>query len=897
MGLIKKIIFYFLLTITGLLIPYIWYRIFKKAGHVYWKYILLPALYLWYLLLLRIPLFILVQYPLHLLGVATKTLSKLFVAVETYILDHEKGIGVLYGALFLVSFYIVPTESITQFESASAISTTVVFLAVLSFGLTVLAVLLYNLLSSISLAQGSLSIDVEKLPGVAVAAGAKQGVKQAKEKGAEIKERGKRGARKAGRAAKKGQEMADTGSKVYKDIQGAEEAGSKLVSSGVLRGSGPVTKTLLRGLGAISGEGILVGVVGGILLIVAMFIYALALSVFSFFIIGLIIGPAYIYVINVFGSLIISPLLGGAEVAGAYGDMFGTQFMNQYAVGIGEIGAVEQTGAMVSQTAAKIGCIAKGPACFRQWQLNNTKRPGSEDVGEQYGLSIDRFQVGQGKDLDIAYKDADYAIPISFTLSNPRRGLKGLSAENVSYRMVVKDSGKKYCDTGWTGVDAFNIREIPNPEDKEFAGNDIYPGTSASTGFQTITGNENGDNFTLKGCEMLQPALGGYKTVMLEVKYNYFSQSTLYFQGMSLQNLQSDSSIEKRMKKSKTADTPVKASINVNSPVLFDQNELESTTGGGQSASQPFAVRSSLDTGEFDLRYKVRNLSVRNSQQTTSYDNEKEECQFKGFDDRLLGLEPEAKENLIDSEAEDRDLWFSRENKPPIFGCVMVLENPQDISPTGETLTMGVEAEYTVALEQKIDGFKAYNSQCGARYNCPLLVTDYYNESVEKINYNNWMTECTGLDAGNGCTVVKGPEEEDDWDKRPLTGGDKVEKELEQGETAYDPMNMVQKPGIIAGPVLREGSKMDSEVYDLREHAVGLREDDYEDLIDSGESFIMFTPPGQEKDIRIRSIDRICNKDGSRAQKVEKAKNWMDGRSGELEDIAAFRIKHSDDAC
>ncbi|MFB6190474.1 MAG: hypothetical protein ABEJ91_02785 [Candidatus Nanohaloarchaea archaeon] len=905
MGWIKKILLLLVLTVTGLLIPYIWYRIFKKFGKIYWNYILFPALYLWYLLLFRIPLFLLVQYPLHLLGVATTKLSQLFKAVETFILDHRKGIGVFYGLMFLVVFYLVPTEALTQFESATAATTTTVLIAALSFGLTVLAVLLYNLASSISLAQGSLSIDTQKLPGVAVAAGAKEGARSAVEKGRAAADKAVGGAKKADRAMKRAEDTAEKGQKLYRDIETAEDVGSELVSSQVMRSAnGQVMKSLMSGLGAISGEGVLIGVVGGAILLVAMFIYALVLSVLTFVVIGLIVGPAYLYLINIIGSVIISPLLGGAKVAGAYGNLIGTQFLNQYTVGIGEIAAVEQTGAMVSQTAAKLGCIAKGPACFRQWQLNNTQRPGSEDVGEQYGLKIERLQVGQGKNLDVAYKDANYAIPISFTLSNPRHGLKGLNAENVSYRMVVRDAEKTYCNTGWQPVDAYTIRTPPDgtvDEGDRWYGNDIYPGTSASTGFQTISENKHGDPFTLKGCKMLQPALGGYKTVMLEVRYNYFSQSTLYFQAMSLQNLQSNPDIEKSMRKSKTADTPVKASINVNSPVLYDQKELNSVTGSDQSASQPFAVRASLDTEEYDLRYKVRELKIRNSQETTRYKDESSECKFRGFGDGLLDLKRSAKKTIIDKAAPNQDLWFTRSAKPPIFGCVMVLENPNDISPTGETLTMGVEAEYTVALEKKIGGFKVYNSRCGGKYDCPMLVTRYYAEKLDRINYGSesWMTKCTGIDAGNGCSVVKGPESETRWDKELLTGGSKLDRQLERGETAYDPIALKQRfPGYMIGPALRAGDTMDSATYDKREYAVGLMKRDYEELIKSGRSFVMYSSPNRNGDIELSEIDGICsNGQVTRKEKIEKVRNWMDRRARDFADVAAFRVKPSQKAC
>lgn len=236
------------------------------------------------------------------------------------------------------------------------------------------------------------------------------------------------------------------------------------------------------------------------------------------------------------------------------------------------------------QARNRVFCLLKGPSCLRQHRMNQTTRPGSDEVGQTYGLKIDRFQIGQGEQMDIAHRNADYQIPVSFTISNPRHGLKGITAKEVSYRIRMidndRDEQNPYCNTGWIDVD--NAYDA-DPDDNDYEQDDIFPGTSASTGFLTIVSrnsanfdpNEHkgapGDGLTLRDCELLQPALGSHRTVLLDVKYDYFSQASLYFEAMSQQNFQSNPNLQKEWQESETADTPVKAAINVNTPVLFDE--------------------------------------------------------------------------------------------------------------------------------------------------------------------------------------------------------------------------------------------------------------------------------------------------------------------------------------
>lgn len=717
-------------------------------------------------LAIRIPIWLLIQVPAHALKVGAGKITGFFEGVLGRFRTNTRGMGSLMILGLILYFWLMPWPGDPVSSVSQSISVLFSYIlpglvAALTFSGTIAGI--WNFFSDERIARS-----IHDTPEDVV--GAKEGVEGAT-------------AGLASNAASdidSAKEAADKAKGVYDDIRAGETAAVEAKDlaavlpsdmAGVLTSltdSLPFLEGMIAGSTSLGPALIAVIVVLFVLLFVMVIQWAIVMFVFM-------------STLKVFMPLLAGPLMGALGLGAAYGDYIGQTASNQYFAGI----SFDEERRMVSQAGARIGCVFKGPSCLRQWRLNNTKRPGSEDVGEQYGLKIDRFRVGQGSNLDVAHKDTDYALPISFTISNPRRGLKGIDAKNVSYRLKVIDASQTYCRTGWIPVNGFDIREDAS---EPWKGNDIYPGTSASTGFQTLEDEVNGvepvDEFTLEGCGMLQPALGSYKTVMLEVRYGYFSQSTLYFQAMSLQNLQANPDIQKEVKRSKTADTPVKAAINVNSPVLFDQEELE-TLPSSQSAeaSQQFAIRATLGTDEYDLRYKVENLKVEDSVATEIAEDD--ECQFEEREENRLSLSGDAKTSILDKTS-SRDLWFDSAQKPPIFGCVMRLSDPGEITPSGETLTMGVEANYTVALEEKIDSFRIYNSRCGARYNCPLLVTADYAKD-DPINYGteNWMFECNGVDAGNGCSVVKGPEGPE-WSRKLLTGNEKedLDRKLEDGEVA-----------------------------------------------------------------------------------------------------------------
>jgi hypothetical protein len=525
----------------------------------------------------------------------------------------------------------------------------------------------------------------------------------------------------------------------------------------------------------------------------------------------------------------------------------------------------------------RVYCLLQGPACLRQWRLNNTRNPGSESVGEEYKLQIDRLEIGSGEELDVAYKNGGYKLPVSFGLSNARNGLKGINAYDVKYRLRMIDSNRNlqdpYCDTGWSPINGYNIR---NSDNGEVSGNDLYPGTAANTGFLTL------DDFSLENCGLLQPGSGETKTVVLEVKYDYFSQATLYFDAMARQTLLSDSSIQKEWKQSETADTPVKSAINVNSPVIYNQDAL---TEPNREAAQPFSMRAELYTEEDTVEYKINSLKVRKSSEVGIREGSEQRCMFEpGNSEDILvpsnsagdiiagevsdnsdqpqddpeGMlrerDPGSSGPETDSSSENEERWFSSSAPAPFFGCTMTLTNPRDISPGGETLTMGVQSNYTVKLSEQLERFDVLNSRC-TEFNCPLLVTKQFADGHDS---GNWRYKCEGPDAAArsgpqaGCAAVKG--DPTDWSTiELLTGENKLDKRIERREIAIDPADT------------KHISNVD---YSAEEVAIGLTEDEFERLEndyyispqDDRYGYVLISQVSGEKDTVLEGIEKsICD--------------------------------------
>ncbi|PSG98694.1 MAG: hypothetical protein BRC29_01040 [Nanohaloarchaea archaeon SW_7_43_1] len=595
---------------------------------------------------------------------------------------------------------------------------------------------------------------------------------------------------------------------------------------------------------------------------VGVFLFALFI-----FVVQLVFVTAYfIGFLQFVAPIVLGPVAAALGLGSDYGNYLGGEVADRYLAGLRV--NFDTYVDPVLEARQRVYCLLQGPACMRQWRLNNTRTPGSNAVGEQYLLSINRFEVGSGDRLDIAYKDGDYKVPTSFGLKNSRNGLKGINALNVSYRIRVIDFDRgrddPFCDTEWTPVSGFDIRE---DAEGRFKGNDLYPGTAANTNFLTL------DEFNLKNCGLLQPGAGETRTVILDVKYDYFSQATLYFDAMAQETLLSDPSIEKNWKKSETADTPVKSALNVNSPVLFDQSEGD---------SQPFSMRTTLFTEERNIEYKINELQVRKSSQVRKAEGANRNCQLESASGRgeNVMVPSDNAPGIGDNEKDGETRWYDSTNSPPFFGCIMELKDIGSISPEGETLTMGVASNYTLKLEEPLDRFRVLNTRC-TEFNCPLLVTRNFADSQE--SKDNWKHKCEGPDAGRtggtaGCSVVQG--DPNDWStigEDLMTGNKSLESRIERGEIAIDPFQVDELGGpsynLTNIPALTGNAGNDGRTGKV---AVGLTQDkldqienDYYsrfgDIEGRGFALVSYLNTEGDRDVEVKELEYIlCRQEGDR---------------------------------
>ena len=413
----------------------------------------------------------------------------------------------------------------------------------------------------------------------------------------------------------------------------------------------------------------------------------------------------------------------------------------------------------------RLQCMGSA-ACFRQWQMNNTEQPGSEDVGERYALQIDNFNVNDGYTLDVNRRTANTTVPVGFSVYNPRNGLKGITAHDVEYRVSIlgpdNDQGDPICQTeGWNDLGG------------QFSdGNAILPGGFA-TPSQTL------ENLNIGNCGLLQPALGIDRKVELQVKYDYSSQATLYVDAMSWENLQSLGE-RPSTKESETADTPVQSYVNAESPIVYRQE-------GNQRTSDHFEVQLGFTTEQNNLKYRIDPDSIKFYDSTETERVGGSRCQLSedGGNDQFTVTEATSDYLNRRVDPEDPSSWFDSVTGPSPIRCTMQLSDPQGISPTGETLTMRVEGNYTVMFEESFTEFEITNTACEnlGTYNCPLLITK--EEKQNNAEYSEVYSRCDSdirIDAQNGCDIRKF---DGNWEV--ITGpinAKGVDGDIEEGEVA-----------------------------------------------------------------------------------------------------------------
>lgn len=654
---------------------------------------------------------------------------------------------------------LIPTGGIGGFlDTIPFVLLGVVFPFLLTFLVSAVVALITGNFDKAKKAKDALKDAGPAAPGVgaaSAAAGAAAGAKQKTGQAASA----------AGSAAKGGKDAAESGLVMASHIdtaKGAVEAGAE---EGILA---DVLGTVgMEGLVSSIG-GSIVASGGTILIVFAVLLILWILSTLLAFAIAVAIAGMLWGYISMVIPLIAGPAMAALGLGEAYGQWFGQSTANT--IGPQLEGAFEEERRMLAQMGAKMGCALEGPQCLRQWRMNNTVRPGSESVGETYELRIDRFQLAQDQ-VDVAYKEKNFPLPISFLVYNTRHGLKGITARDVRYRITVEDSSHQgdnaYCSTGWTSINTST-------------GDFILPGLGVSP-------RETLQQINLADCGLLQPSMGVNRVLSMDLEYDYSSQTTLYFDAMSRQHRR-EQGMTPDFTKSETAKTPVQSYINVRSPVTYFETE------GGDRRPVPFAARFGFETPGFSVDYHVDpdSIEIQDSVMTKHTDN----CQGLGDldDDNEYVISDRSEERIEDRQAES---WFNKNIGPSPLRCTFELTDQavETINPTGEELIMRMDANYTLRRQEQHSSFSMVNTRC-TRSNCPLLVTERYNETHEGLMFS----ECdygTSVDSYGGCAVLKpdksasfrsdstgvGTQSGDiDWTSREIVEG----VEIRQGQTAVD---------------------------------------------------------------------------------------------------------------
>jgi hypothetical protein len=576
-------------------------------------------------------------------------------------------------------------------------------------------------------------------------------------------------AKDAGQAGMEAKEIGETAVTTASHIDTAGEMmGGEAATAEAAAAEGAAAEGGLMGL--VGGSGV-AGALGTALPVAAVIlavwiVYTLIAGVISLVLVAMTWAWASQFIPLIAGFIM--PILGLGE---AYGQWFGQSAANVVGPQIG--GMFQEEMRMISHMGAKMGCALKGPQCLRQWRMNNTVRPGSEERGETYELRIEQFGLAQ-EQVDVAYKEKKYDLPINFLVYNTRHGLKGITARDVSYRILVEDSSHQgdnaYCTTGWKSINTGT-------------GDFILPGLGVSP-------TKSLEQINLGNCGLLQPSLGVNRVLTMELKYDYSSQATLYFDAMSRQ-YRREEGITPSFVKSETAKTPVQSYINIRAPVTYYEKE-----GGGREAV-PFPARFGFQTPGFSVDYHVKPETIDIDDSVLTRDISDSCSGLEEVGDNSYEISDRAKERMSSrqwKEDDDGDIktnaegervaktWFHRQLNPAPLRCTFELtdEGKESINPTGEQLLMRIDANYTIKREQEYSSFSVVNTRC-TRNDCPMLVTDAYNASKSNTLLYDTCSYSASVDARGGCSLLDSSGGDIDWNNPQVVEDVTIRK----GETAY----------------------------------------------------------------------------------------------------------------
>jgi len=470
-------------------------------------------------------------------------------------------------------------------------------------------------------------------------------------------------------------------------------------------------------------------------------------------------------------------------------------------------------------------------------------------------LEIEDFEVNQGNTIDIAGRSKDGTLPISLQVYNTIQGLKGITARDARYRVNLYDGSTMVCSSAEGEVDDWSYLG------GSFVGqDDSERGIIAPGDFSNPSGNL--EDLTFGNCGLLQPGLGEQDVTdaEVEIRYNYSSQATLSFQAMSEQ-YRNEEGLRRDIKPSETANTPVQTYVNVQSPVSYRTDET------GRS-SRVFSVNIGFDTERFSTEYKIDADDFELDASSAVIDVDRAEVDSDGYNCRDLTYnEDEGVYELSDSKKEQiestqANSWYSR-GFAPEASCDMVLKDDEigSISPTGETLNMRVDGNYTVKTTSSSTSFETQNTRClDYGFECPLIITDdeaqdEFKELESGESYPILRSDCDSswsIQASrNGCTVV---ENKEDWGSPNILNSDNGFSEtIENRETAY---LLSEVESHAEGPDRRVITRYDHLTDDASMTAIGLREP-LDEINENGDSWVL-EGDGRDgsKTVSLRFYDR-----------------------------------------
>ncbi len=684
----------------------------------------------------------------------------------------KKTFVALFLGLLMITFWFLGPSEVTDLFSFLSQATLVGFLIILVP--IVVTVLISGLLAKMSEKSEE---PAEKQPKQ------QQGVQRpnAVNMAAEGLRKGRKGAKTYNNLKKTGQsQKAKSAAKTLRaaDVKAARIPGVL----GLLKAIAKIPK-----IGPIIGGGI-AGVSGGtavfalLIAMIILFIIWLVIAV-VFFGISYFILQAYMpALLGVFG-----PMAGAGDLAGDYGGWIGDEASSAvpHYDFTAERNAIRMAGARVS-------CALEGPACLREYQMNNTERPGSESVGQSFGLEIENFDVNDGHNLDVSGRGPEDDLRVGFNVYNPVRGLKGIDAHGVEYRVTV-DNDRTECQTEWTSLGGEFAQESDIDDDSSSTRGTILAGDFA----QPLGGME---GLTLGECGLMQPSLGTDSNAELEVRYNYSSQSTLQIQAMS-----EDYMLEQGMRpdpaSSDTADTPVKTFINTRSPIIYRDFD-------GTRRPDVFPVSIGFETDDLNVGYEVipedlvidSSTLLSDAENTERWDTEASSASCDALE--LVDEENNIYE-LADDELDllDTDRQYTLDVGPSPIECDMLIEDPESISPSGETVNLQVDANYTVTLSSRGDSFETERLDCArGDFNCPLIVTEDQEEYIDEENdekmFKSTCDSSWSIDASRGCTVIEG-DSENPWQNPEIMRDGNHEAfrdgQINNNEQAYRLSNLIDQ--------------------------------------------------------------------------------------------------------